>query len=68
MKASSTNDEKQPDYEEFDKEALLSVEQLFGKQIIHANQIDTDVITKMEFGGERGLDGWQADEHQLPTQ
>ena len=37
MKALSTNDEKQPNYEEFDKEALSSVEQLFGKQKLHVN-------------------------------
>ena len=35
IQALSTNNERQPNYEEFDKEALLSVEQLFGKQRLH---------------------------------
>ena len=48
MKALSRSDEKQPDYEEFDKEALLSVEQLLGKRMIHVNKMDTEVITKIE--------------------
>ena len=48
MKALSTNDEKQPNYEEFDKEALPSVEQLFGKQIEHTNKIDPEVIKRIE--------------------
>ena len=48
MKALSTNDEKQPNYEEFDKEALSSVQQLFGKQKVHVNKIKAEVIEKIE--------------------
>ena len=48
MQALSTENERQPDYEAFDKEALLSVEQLLGKQKIYVDKIDKGVIKMME--------------------
>lgn len=42
-------EEKQPDLEEFDKEALLSVTQLLGKQHNKSSKFDTDVVLKIEF-------------------